>query len=456
MATPNTPSVPSASDRWAAAPASATESNHSASDTGRAARLGLWVLGVGFGGFLLWAAIAPLDEGVPTQGTVTIDAGRTTVQHLSGGIVQQVLVREGDLVGEGQPVILLDSAVARANYESVRQRYLGFRAVQGRLLAEQQNAATIAFHPDLLQAAGDPLIQTQMQTQQQLLQSRRAALRADLQGIDEAIQGQHALLQAYQGMLGSRQTQLGLLQEELQNIRKLVEEGFAPRNRQLELERLQAENLAAQTELVGNIERAQRSIAELRQRAILRQQQQNQEVEQLLADVTREVQSDAEKYLAVRADLDRTEIRSPTTGQVVGLAVQTVGGVVQPGQRLMDVVPEGEPLLLEARIEPHLIDRVQAGLLTDVRFSAFAHSPQLVVEGEVVSVSSDLLTDPQTGFSYYLARVQVTEKGLQALGQRRMQPGMPAEIIIRTGERSLLTFLMSPLTRLVAASMTEE
>ena len=427
-------------------------------DTGRAARIGLWALGLGLGGFLLWAAWAPLDEGVPSPGMVAIDTKRKAVQHLTGGIVERVRVREGDLVQEGQTLIELDAASARANYESVRQRYLGLRAMQGRLLAEQSGAATIAWHPDLKQAASDPLIQSQITTQQQLFQSRRAGLRAELEGMAEGVRGQQAQLQAYDSMLVSRRQQLDLLQEELSRTRELVAEGYAPRNRQLELERQSAEMRAAVAELVGNSVKAQRAIGELRQRVLAREQEYRKEVEKDLADVTREVQSDATKYTAVKADLDRTEIKAPASGQVVGLVVQTVGGVVQAGQKLMDVVPAGEPLLLEARIDPHLIDKVHAGLPTDVRFSAFAHSPQLVVAGEVQSVSQDLLTEQQGGamVSYYLARIQLTPEGMKALGARQLQPGMPAELIIKTGERSLLTYLLNPLTKRMAASMKEE
>ena len=180
-------------------------------------------------------------------------------------------------------------------------------------------------------------------------------------------------------------------------------------------------------------------------------------VETQLADVAREVQSDAEKLLAVTADLERTEIKSPASGQVVALAVQAPGSVVQAGQKLMDIVPQGEALILETRIEPHLIDKVHAGLLTDVRFTAFSHSPQLVVQGKLISISGDLIRDPQpNGASYYLARVAVTPEGMKVLGKRRMQPGMPAEVIINTGERSLLTYLLNPLTKRLAASMKEE
>lgn len=428
------------------------------SDAGRAARIGLWALGLGFGGFLLWAALAPLDEGVPSPASVSIDTKRKAVQHLSGGIVKQVLVKEGARVQEGQPLIQLDEAVARANFESVRQRYLGLRATQARLLAEQAGARAIELHPDLKAAASDPLIQAQVATQQQLFQSRRAALRAELEGLEESVRGQQAMLQAYDGMLSSRRSQLASLQEELRHTRELVAEGYAPRNRQLELERSVADTQAGIADLLGNTTRAQRSIGELRQRGIARQQEYRKEVERELTDVTREVQSDAEKFVAVQADLERTEIRSPASGQVVGLAVQTVGGVVQPGQKLMDVVPADEALLLEARIAPHLIDKVHAGLPTDVRFSAFAHSPQLVVAGLVDSVSSDLLTEQQGGMvvSYYLARVKVTAEGMKALGKRQLQPGMPAEVIIRTGERTLLTYLLHPLSKRLAASMKEE
>lgn len=440
------------------ASADASASAHPPADTGRAARVGLWALGLGFGGFLLWAGLAPLDEGVPSQGTVMIDTKRKTVQHLSGGIIRQVMVHEGQHVQEGQPLLELDSATMRANYESVRQRYLSLRAMQGRLQAEQADKDSISFHPDLQEAKVDPLIQVQMQTQSQLLQTRRFALRAALQAIEESIQSQQAMQQTYDAMLTQRRSQLALVQEELGNTRSLVAEGYAPRNRQLELERQVADIQAAIVELLGNTQRAQRAVAELRQQSQVRRQEYRKEVETQLAEVLREVQSDAEKLNAVSADLARAEIRAPATGQVIGLAVQTVGGVIQAGQKLMDIVPEDEPLLLEARIDPHFIDRVHPGLKTDVRFNAFAHTPQLVVQGEVQSLSNDLLSEQVGGtvVSYYLARVKVTPEGMKTLGTRRMQPGMQAEVVIKTGERSMLTYLLNPLTKRLAASMKEE
>jgi protease secretion system membrane fusion protein len=427
------------------------------SDTRAVARTGLLVLTLGFGGFLLWAGLAPLDEGVPTMGMVTLDSKRKTVQHLSGGIVKEVLVQEGQQVKEGQPLLRLDAAVAKANYEAVRQRYLGYRAMQSRLFAEQAGRDAIDFHPDVKEALSDPLIKQQVSTQQQLIQARRAALAADLQGIEESMQGLKEQLGSYQNILVQRRSQLALLTEELTNTRGMVKEGYAPRNRQLELERMVAESNAAIADLTGNSLRVARQVAELGQRSVARKQEYRKEIETQLSDVTREVQSDAEKFVAVTADLVRMEIKSPASGQVVGLSVQTVGAVLQPGQKLLDVVPDQQTLLLEAHIPPHLIDKVQTGLMADIRFNSFAHSPQLVVDGRVMSVSGDLLSDPQQPqYSYYLARVQVTPAGMKTLGARQMQPGMPAEIVIKTGERSLLTYLMHPLTKRMAASMKEE
>jgi protease secretion system membrane fusion protein len=424
-------------------------------DTRQPMRIGLWALGVGFGGFLLWASLAPLDEGVPTQGMVAIDTKRKAVQHQTGGIVKQVLVKEGQFVKADEPLIHLDDAVTQANYSSVRQHYLTVRAMEGRLQAEQTSAAKIAFHPDLAQTGDDPFLKQVVTNQEQLFQSRRMSLQAELQGIKESIEGQEAAIKGYQGMLEARQAQLAYLQEDLKGMRELVKEGYAPRNRQLELERMAADSMASIAEIQGNMQRARSAVAELKMRTIQRNQDYRKEVESQLADVRREVQADAEKYKAASNDLTRTVIRAPAEGQVVGLVTQTVGGVVSPGQKLMDIVPDNEPLLLEARVAPHLIDSVKPGAKTDVRFSSFAHSPQLVVEGEIVSISSDLLAEPNQP-PYYLARVAITPAGMKDLGKRQLQPGMPVEVIVKTGERSVLTYLLHPLLKRMAASMKEE
>ena len=425
------------------------------SDTSQPARVGLWVLAIGFGGFLLWTGLAPLDEGVPTQGVVTIDTKRKDVQHMTGGLVREVFVKEGQYVKKDEPLIRLDDASVSANFEAVRQHYFTLRAMEGRLAAEQAGQDRITFHPDLL-GQNDAQLKQTLNNQQQLFQSRRMALQADQQAIDESIKGQQAAIQGYEGMLKARSSQSEFIQEELKGVRDLVKEGYAPRNKQLELERMAAEAMGSMADVQANILRARSAIAEMKMRAIQRTQEYRKEVDNTLADVHSQVQADEDKYKAVKEELARTVIRAPAEGQVVGLAVQTVGGVIGSGQKLMEIVPQDERLILETRVPPHMIDRIHPGLETDVRFSSFAHSPALVVQGKVESVSSDLITDPRTNQSYYLGRVSITPEGMKELGKRQMQAGMPAEVVIKTGERTVLTYLLHPFLKRMAASLKEE
>jgi protease secretion system membrane fusion protein len=424
-------------------------------DVARVARQGLWILGLALGGFLVWAALAPLDEGVPASALVSVETQRKAVQHLSGGIVREVRVREGQRVSAGEVLFKLDQAAARANYENVRQHYLGARALQARLQAEQQGRTELSLHPDLQAALQDPLILSQLHTQQALRRTRAQTLEAELRSLEESVQGQRAIIESTTAMRISREAQQRLLREELQHTRGLVTEGYAPRNRQLELERNLADVDFSLSDLRGRQEQAKRAVAELQQRMQHSQHNFRQEVETQLSTVTQDVQADAEKLRALSDELARTEIAAPSSGQVVGLAVQTVGGVIQSGQKLLDIVPEGESLLLDVRIAPHLIDKVRTGLVADVRFSTFSNAPMLVVEGRVETVSTDLLTDPQAQVSYYLARVALTPQGLKSLQGRQLQPGMPAEVVIKTGERSLLNYLLHPLIKRMAASLKE-
>lgn len=425
-------------------------------DTARPARIGLWALGLGFGGFLLWAALAPLDEGVPTTGQVSIDTKRKAVQHLQGGIVREVLVKEGQHVETGQVLLRLNSSVSQASYESARQQYFAVRAMEDRLLAEQSTKDEISFHADLLAASDQPLIQQHVLNQKQLFQSRRRVLRADLQATQESIEGYQGVLQGYKEMLATRKEQLALLGSQLAGIRELVEEGYAPRNRQIDLERTASEITGAAADVQGNIVRTRQMITELNFRQVQRQQEFRKEVDTQLAEVRREVQADVEKFKAASEELDRIEIRSPAAGQVVSLEVQTVGSTVQPYQKLMDIVPANESLLLETQIAPQLIDRVKEGLKVDVRFSTFANTPQLVIEGRIESVSGDVVTDSPQNPPHYLARVSITPEGMKQLGKRELKPGMSVEVVIKTGERSLLTYLLHPLIKRMAASMKEE
>lgn len=430
-------------------------------DTSSPMRWGMLVIFLGFAGFLVWAAFAPLDEGVPTQGTVSIDTKRKPVQNLFGGIVKEVHVKEGQMVKAGEVLLVLDDAAANGRFEETRQRYVGDRAMENRLQAEQNGFATIHFHQDLLDSRKDPLVQQQMRNQEMLLASRRGSLNAELSAYAESIQGLEAQMQGLTGILDSKHSQLDLLNQQLSSIRSLVEEGYAPKSQQRDLELRVAQTTGDIADSQSMMLRASHSILEYKQRSLQRKEDYKKEVDTQMAQVRAEVDATDEKMKSLRDDLARTKIRSPVDGQVDGLQFQTVGSVIQPGQKILDVVPLDENLLLEVKVAPHLVDKVHKGLDADIRFDSFANSPQLAVEGRVDSVSKDLLTEPgmnpaAPGASYYLARVSVTPKGMKTLNGRVLQSGMPAQVIIKTGERTLLTYLMHPLVKRFSASLKEE
>lgn len=428
-------------------------------DTKRISRVGFIVLGLGLGGMLLWASFAGLDEGVPTFGSVAIDTKRKAVQHLQGGIIKEVLVREGQFVEAGQPLLKLGDSTAKANFEMVRQQYLSLKATEARLLAEQLGAQSIAFDPQLVEAARqDPGLARQMEVQRTLLQSRRDALVASMNSLKANIVTQESNIDAAKTVERNLLIQQGSLNDELSKIRELVKEGYVPLVRQMDLERRVAEVGSALAQARASQTQATQTIFDIRQRLISVKAEHDKEVDSQMSQIRPELQATAERYKAISEELARTEIKSPATGQVVGLGVQAVGAVIQPGQKIMDIVPGGEELVLETKIAPNLIDRVKAGDPVDVRFNTFAHSPQLVVAGVLRSVSADVLTDPGNPSAppYYLGRVTVTPEGINALGDRKLQPGMPVEIVVKTGRRTLLQYILHPLTKRMAASMKEE
>lgn len=430
-------------------------------DTTTPIRLGIVVVILGFGGFLLWTALAPLDQGVPTEGIVSIDTKRKVIQHLSGGIVQSIHVREGQAVKTGDILIVLDDATAKARYEEMRQKYVGDRALENRLITEQTGAKSIQFHTDLKTMQSDYLVKQHMLNQEMLLLSRRAALNAEVQVIGESIHGQEAQIQGLIGVLESRKSQLNLINAQLTGVRDLALEGYAPMNQQRELELRVAQITGEIADAESGILKSKHAIAEAKQRIVQIKEEYRKDVATQMSQVRMEVDANAGKLKALADDLNRIEIKSPVDGQVVGLQIQTTGAIIQPGQKILEVVPQNEILLLEVKIAPHLIDSVHVGQTADIRFASFANSPQLAVEGKVQSVSKDLLTDPninpaQPGASYYLARVSVTEQGLKTLDGRVLQSGMPAQVIVKTGERSLLTYLLHPFIKRMAASLKEE
>lgn len=409
----------------------------------RSIRIGWMVIVVGFLGFLVWAAWAPLDSGVTASGTVVVESKRKTIQHLTGGIVEEILVREGDRVRANQPLIRLNRTQIEAQLQITRNQLISDEAIIARLMAERSGGEP-RFDSDLLADKSNPVVREAIETQSVLFRSRKKALDGEQSILDSNIRGLNQQIEGLQALEQGKAEQMRLLREELESLRALFEKGYVPRNRIFELERAIADISAQRSGDIANIGRAQASLNEMQLRKLQSRQEFSKDVENQLTSVQKEASGLAERLAALEDELSRVEIRSPADGIVVGLRVHTIGGVVRAGEPILDLVPENDALIIEARVAPHLIEKVAPGLKALVRFVAL-DTLNPVVEGEVIGVSADVLTDPQSGIPYYSARIRVSQEELLKLRFDRINPGMPVDVVIKTGERSLLEYILKPL-----------
>jgi protease secretion system membrane fusion protein len=447
---PMTPPVEDAKEKPAAPQSKPIDMNDA-----RPRRWGWWLLLVGFGGFMAWATMAPLDAGVSAPGMVVVTGNRKVVQPVMPGKIAAILVKDGDTVKAGQVLVKLDDTQARAQLEMTLAQWYSALAVEARLKAEREGRTSVTYPESLLDAKGDPRAVSAMTLQNELFATRKRALESELAILREGITGLEIQVKGLDESRQARLEQIQLLREEIRNQRSLVNDGFLPRNRLSEQERQLSALLAASSEDVSNLGRTRQGIVETRARILSRQAEFRREIESQLTDVQREAASLTSRVDALAFEVTQAEIRSPADGIVVGLTVHTVGGVVQSGASLMDIVPENEPLRIEAQIQPFLIDKIHPGLDVDILFPAFQQSTTPHVPGKLVTVSADVLFDSK-GLPYYKAMVEVTPEGMKSLRQHQIRPGMPAESFVRTGERTLANYLIKPLTDRLQGALTEQ
>ncbi|MFJ5440577.1 HlyD family type I secretion periplasmic adaptor subunit [Pectobacterium sp. CHL-2024] len=423
-------------------------------DAGRYLKYGLWLVLAGFGGLLLWAGMAPLDKGVGVSGRVIVADNRKAVQPVSSGRIASLTVRDGDRVQAGQVLATLDQTPAQAQRDNLITQLQEAFAGEARLLAERDDLNTIAFPAPTEQHS---TVTQQIQiAQQQLFISRRAALQQERAAIQAAIIGAKAQSQGSQALLASSQTQFQIISEQLRGLRPLAQEGYIARNRLLDVERQAAQLAGAIAQERNNQVQLQQQVVELEQKIQQRQNEYQKEVRAQLADTQRSIQDLTQRLKTAEYELQHTHIRAPASGTVVGLALHTEGGVVNSGQMLMEIVPEGHPLLIDAQLPIELVDRVSNGLPVELLFSAFNQSTTPRISGVVALIGADQLVEQQTGKPYYALRIHVDEQGKQQLAGLDVRPGMPVQAFIRTGERSLLNYLFKPLSDRLHLALTEE
>lgn len=417
---------------------------------------GIVLLLLSFGGFGTWAALAPLASAAMAPGVVTVESNRKTIQHLEGGIVREILVKEGDEVTPDQVLLRLDETQARAQLEIVRSQYLAQRALEARLIAERDGKAAIDFPEELVSEGDDPRIAESMEGQRQVFGSRIKTLKGEMEVLEQRVDQLMEQIRGLEGLVASKLDQVESYRSEIKDFKGLFEKGLGDKLRLRALERTVAQLEGEHQEHLAAIASAKLQIGETRLRIVQIEHKFQSDVVAELRDVQTQLFDLAERMRALEDTLSRTEVRAPVGGSVVGLQAHTVGGVIGPGGAILDIVPAGEQLLVQAHVNPQDIDKVVPGLEADIRFSAFAARVTPTVSGRVLTVSADRLTDRVTGQPYYLARAEVTKEGLADLKDFTLLPGMPADVFIKTGERTLLQYLVRPLTERVLQSFRED
>ncbi|MCP1837157.1 HlyD family type I secretion membrane fusion protein [Bradyrhizobium sp. USDA 4524] len=406
---------------------------------------GWMIIAVFFGGIGTWAVTAPLNGAVVANAVVKVDGNRKSLQHLDGGIVKVLHVREGDRVRAGDLLIVLDETQARAEHEVLTQQYAVLRATEVRLLTELDHGSQLVMPPDLKARSDDPYFKSVWNGQLSQFDTRRASLEGQRSVVREKINQVGSQIVGSEAQVKSFTNQIDSVRKEARDIAPLVERGLIARPRILQLER-------TAYGLEGQIADANASIAKARQAIAEQEQQIAQFDNDRMTDVTKDLRDTQAKLLEVipkamnaKAVLGRMEIRAPYTGRVVGLNVFSVGGVIQRGDRILDIVPDEDSLTIEAQVAVEDISDVHPNTRAEVHLTAYKQRIVPIIHGDVILVSADRLTDPKTNNPYYTAFVRIDQDELATMPNIRLYPGMPATVMIPTIQRTAFDYIVGPL-----------
>jgi HlyD family secretion protein len=409
----------------------------------RPARTGYAIIKIFVLGFGTWAALAPLAGGAVAPGIVSPSSNRMTVQHLEGGIIRELKVREGDIVAAGQPLIVLDPVQSSATHEALVGHRLSLLARVTRLDAEKTGADGITFPKDL---QADGRLKDVAMSQLQMFETRRATHQARKDVLAKKIEQQNQVIAGLDAQARSTKKQLGFIQEETASKMELVSKGLLPRPEALRLQRGEAELVGKHSEYLAEIDRVRQQIAETQLQILSFDADRLDDVTAEADKVRREL-ADLEERLRASADvLERTVITAPAAGTVINMKAKTLGGIVQRGEPILEIVPADDVLIIEAHVSPDDISRVHPGLVAQIHLSAYSSRFLARIEGRVKHVSADRVTNSNGQQMYYLARVEVDRQKIKReMPSVELVPGMGAEVVIITEERTLLQYLFQPL-----------
>ena len=409
--------------------------------------IGLVLMVVLFGIVGLWAALVPLESGAIAPGRVMSESNRKEIQHLEGGIIKEILVKDGDVVKAGQALVRLDATNAKAKSDQVLGQYLAAKASESRLIAERDNKPTITFPDEYLkQEAANAKVKDALDTQRRLFATRREALEGQISVLNQKIAQSGEEIRGLREQIAADNTQISLLTQEIATVEGLLKTGDALKPRLLALQRQQADLMGRRGESQAMVSRANQTINESKISILNLKNESLNKIVAELKDTQVQLSSLEEQARSTSDIARRVEVTAPIAGTITGLAVHTIGGVVAPGLTLMYLIPSDDRLIVEAHVGPQDIDVVHAGLVAQVRLTAFKSRYLHPVKGTVITVAADRTDDKNNNESYYVARVEIEQRELTDLGKDiKLTSGMPADVLIVTGTRTMLSYIMRPI-----------
>lgn len=404
------------------------------------------IIGLGFGFFIMWGSFAHLDSATVAPGFVVLGENYKIIQHLEGGVIDKILVKEGDLVEEEQPLIILNETAAKAKLQMILSQLRAVKAMEYRLLAEQYNDMSVKYVGELFDQ-NIPEVQKIIKTQDAIFKTRLKSVKGKLDILSQKIVQYREQIKGLETTAQALEAHLLLTKEQVTAMQNLYDQAYASKNDLLELKKKHLEMEGRLGEVRGNIASVNESIAETELQMLDLENDNQNEINDLLQKTQTQIADLQEQYQAAEDVLSRTVIKAPKSGIITGLQYHTIGGVVSPGVKIMNIVPQNDELIIEAQVMPKDIESIRVGLRTKVQLSAYKSRLVPRVEGEVIYFSADRVNDERNGQPYYVARVRIKPEALDKINYDvRLHPGMPADVFLVKGERTFLQYMVSPIT----------
>jgi HlyD family secretion protein/epimerase transport system membrane fusion protein len=416
---------------------------------------GVTVMVLFFGVLGGWAAVAPLASAVTASGTLAVAGENKVVQHLDGGIIREILVKNGDKVQEGQVLLRMDSTQARASVDLINSQYYSLLALEARLQAERDDKPAVEFPAELLAVAAHPDIQEMITGQQNLFQERKRTLEGQVSVLQQRIKQLKQQISGAAVQQQAQDDQLALIQDELNSAKLLYQKGYVPKTRILELERAAAALSGQSGQYKSTRASTQQAIGEAELQILQLTKERLSEVTQTLADTQDKINAMEERLHAAQDVLKRTEITAPVSGTVLGMTTNTIGGVINPGGHVLEIVPTGVPLEIIAAVRPEDIADVKVGMKTEIRLTAYNQRSTGIIHGTLTEMSADRLVTQNDPRGHFEIKTVITDD-LSKMPGIEVVPGMPAMVTIPVQQRTVLEYIVGPLTDYFSSGMREK